>query len=152
MTNLIAHWWMDGWRCVFMCVCTCIPNNRLLLCHKKGGILPFASNMDGPWGYEVKWGKSDKERQLLYDFARTSSIKVFEKWTNNTHRYWERVCGYQRRWQVERTKWIKRGSLMWWWMETRLWWWAHCSVFRNLIILLHTWNIQLQTYVTTENE
>ena len=34
------------------------------------------SNMDGPRGYYTKWNKSDRERQLSYDFSYTWNPKA----------------------------------------------------------------------------
>ena len=31
--------------------------------------------MDGPRGYYTKWNKSDRERQILYDFTYMFSLK-----------------------------------------------------------------------------
>ena len=39
--------------------------NGILFSHKKEENLTICDNMDGPWGYYVKWNKSD--RQILYD-------------------------------------------------------------------------------------
>ena len=37
-------------------------------------------NMYGPRGYYAKWNKSDKERQILYDFTSVWNLK--NKWPN----------------------------------------------------------------------
>ena len=34
------------------------------------------NNMDGPRGYYAKWNKSDRERQILYDFIYMESKKA----------------------------------------------------------------------------
>ena len=31
--------------------------------------------MNGPWGYYAKWNKSDRERQILYDFTYMWNLK-----------------------------------------------------------------------------
>ena len=41
--------------------------NGILLSHKKEWNNVICSNMDGPRDYQAKWGKSVKERQILYD-------------------------------------------------------------------------------------
>ena len=55
--------------------------------------------MNGPRGYYAKWNKSDRERQLQYDFTYMWSKKQ-NKWTNirqkQTYRYREQVDGSQR--------------------------------------------------------
>ena len=40
-------------------------NKRILLSHKKKGILLFATNLDEPRGHYAKWNKSDREIQIL---------------------------------------------------------------------------------------
>ena len=37
--------------------------------------------MDGPWGYDVKQNKSDRERQILHDF--THMWKITNTWIEN---------------------------------------------------------------------
>ena len=32
-------------------------------------------NMDGLWGYYAKWNKSERERQILYDFTHVEHKK-----------------------------------------------------------------------------
>ena len=57
--------------------------------------------MDGPRWYYVKGSKSDRERQIPYDFTYMWNIKNQNKWTNitkqkQTHRYREQTGGCQR--------------------------------------------------------
>ena len=40
-------------------------NKRVLLSHKKKGILLFAINLNGPRGHYAKWNKSDREIQIV---------------------------------------------------------------------------------------
>ena len=37
--------------------------------------LVICNNMDGPWGYYVKWNKSNGERQIWYDFTYMWNMK-----------------------------------------------------------------------------
>ena len=42
---------------------------------KKEGNPAICNNMDGLRGYYAKWNKSDKERQILYDFTYMWNLK-----------------------------------------------------------------------------
>ena len=42
--------------------------NGILFSHKNNEILSICDNMDGPWGHYAKWNKSDREKQIPYDF------------------------------------------------------------------------------------
>jgi len=42
--------------------------NGILLSHKKGWDLAIGDNMGGPRGYYAKWNKSERKRQIPYDF------------------------------------------------------------------------------------
>ena len=44
-------------------------HNGMLFCHENGSYPPTCNNMDGPGGYYAKLNKSDRERQILYDFT-----------------------------------------------------------------------------------
>ena len=44
-------------------------HNGLLLSHKKEWNNAICNNIDEPIGYYTKWSKSDRERQILYDFT-----------------------------------------------------------------------------------
>ena len=35
----------------------------------------ICNNMDGPRKYYAKWNKSDKERQILYNFTNIQNLK-----------------------------------------------------------------------------
>ena len=57
----------------------------ILLSHKKTWYLSICDNMDGPWGYHVKWNKPNGERYIPYDFTHvwnTQINKQPEKQTN----------------------------------------------------------------------
>ena len=41
--------------------------NRILFSHEKEGNPTICDNMNEPWGHYAKWGKSDKEKQILYN-------------------------------------------------------------------------------------
>ena len=41
----------------------------MLLCHKEEWDVAICNNMGGPIGYNAKWNKSDRERQIPYDFS-----------------------------------------------------------------------------------
>ena len=48
--------------------------------------LAFCNNMDGPREYYAKWNKSDRERQIQYDFTYMGNLKKQDKWTNIRNR------------------------------------------------------------------
>ena len=54
--------WMDKEEVVYIC-------NGTLLSHKKEWNFAICSNMDGLGEHDVKWNKSDRERQMLYNIA-----------------------------------------------------------------------------------
>ena len=75
---------------------------------KKEWNLAICDNMDGSRRFYAKWNKSDRERQILYDFTYIWNFK--NKWTNITkqsYRYTEQTGGCQRRgvWGEERNRW-----------------------------------------------
>ena len=49
--------------------------NGILLSHKKEWNLAICSNMDGSREYNVKWNKSDLERQIPYDFTHMWNLR-----------------------------------------------------------------------------
>ena len=49
--------------------------NGILLSHKKEWNLTLCDNMDGPRKYYAKWNKSDRERQIPYDFTYMWNLK-----------------------------------------------------------------------------
>ena len=36
------------------------------------------NNMDGPWGYDTKWNKSDRQKQIPYDLIYMWNLKETE--------------------------------------------------------------------------
>ena len=50
-------------------------HNGILLSLEKKWNLDICSNMDAPRGYYVKWNKSNRERQILYDFTYMWNLK-----------------------------------------------------------------------------
>ena len=86
--------------------------NELLLSHKKEWNLAIGNNMDGLRGYYARWNKSDRERQILWDFTHMWHLKKQSKWTNITkqqqrYRYREQtgVCQRGGIWGEERNRW-----------------------------------------------
>ena len=72
--------------------------NGILLGHKKEWNFTICDNTDGPRGYYAKWHKSDRERQIPYDFTYMWNIKSkISKQTKQkqTHRYREQIEGWQ---------------------------------------------------------
>ena len=47
----------------------------IILSHEKEWNAAFCNNMDGPWIYYAKWNKSDRDRQIQYDFTHVESKK-----------------------------------------------------------------------------
>ena len=57
----------------------------------------MCNHMDRPRGCHVKWNKSDRERQIPYDFVYTGNSKTRKKATPyQVHRYRVQIDGYQR--------------------------------------------------------
>ena len=58
-----------------VCVCVCVYIYTYIYVMeyysdiKKTQNFPICSNMDGLGGHYVKWNKSDRERQILYDMT-----------------------------------------------------------------------------------
>ena len=50
-------------------------HNGLLLSHKEEWSFAICKSIDGPWRYYAKWDKSDRERQILYDFTNRWNLK-----------------------------------------------------------------------------
>ena len=50
-------------------------HNGILLNHKTEWHDAICSNMDGPRDYHTKWGKSERERQILYDITYMWNLK-----------------------------------------------------------------------------
>ena len=47
----------------------CVYIYGILFSHIKEWNLAICNNMDGPTGQYAKWNKSDRERQMPYDFT-----------------------------------------------------------------------------------
>ena len=47
----------------------------ILLSHIKPWNLAICDSVDGPRGYYAKWNKSDRERQIPYDFTCMWNLK-----------------------------------------------------------------------------
>ena len=60
---------------MYMCIYIHVYKMEYYSAIKKNEILPFVHNMDGPRGYYAKWNKSDRERQILYDFTYMWNLK-----------------------------------------------------------------------------
>ena len=68
----IDEWIKELWS-IYPSISICIYNG-ILLSHKKEYNLAICDNMDGPRGY-AKWNKSDRKRQILYDFTYMWNLK-----------------------------------------------------------------------------
>ena len=66
--------------------------NGLLLNHKKEWKFAICNNMDGPRGYYAKWNKSDRERQIPYNFIYVWNLKSKNKETNITQQKHTHRC------------------------------------------------------------
>ena len=53
-------------------------SSGLLFRHQKEENLAICNNMDGPWRHYVKWNKSHRERQILYDLTYMYNLKNAE--------------------------------------------------------------------------
>ena len=51
--------------------------------YKKEWDLAIFDNMDGPSEYNAKWNKSDRERQMPYDFTHKWNLKKKNKQNRN---------------------------------------------------------------------
>ena len=50
-------------------------HNGILFCHEKRGYPAICDSMDGPWTYDAKWGKSERERPELCDITYLWNLK-----------------------------------------------------------------------------
>ena len=58
----------------------------ILLSYKKEKNLAICNNIDGTRGYCTEWSKSDRERQMLYDFTYMWNLKSkINKQKRNKH-------------------------------------------------------------------
>lgn len=84
--------------------------------------LAIWGNIDRSRGYYAKWNKSDRERQISYDFTYMWNLKQQNKWINekqdHTYQYWEQTDGCQRGvgWGNRQTGWRGVGDkgFQWW--------------------------------------
>ena len=49
--------------------------NGIFVCHKKEWNFAICDNMDELGGHYAKWNKSDRERQIFYDFTCMWNLK-----------------------------------------------------------------------------
>ena len=70
-----VHEWIKMWH-------THTHTHQNIISYKKELNLAICNNMDGPWGHYAKWNKTDRERQLPYNFTYTWNLK--NKRTNKT--------------------------------------------------------------------
>jgi len=156
-TETLTHIYVCIYMCVCVCVCICIcihTHNGIPLLHSaiKWWDLGICNSVDRTWGYHVKWSKSDREKQTLYNFTPMWNIKNFKNKRINqtkpkqTHRYREQINGYQREVGGGRVKWLKKCNCM---VTEKLHfrWWACCRVYRNQNIMLYTWNLSVNSVI-----
>ena len=75
--------------CMYMYVYTYVYiYNGVLLSQEKEWNIAICRNMDGPRNYHTKWGKSDRERQIIYHFYVESKTKY--KWVYLQNRFTDR--------------------------------------------------------------
>ena len=70
----IDEWIKMLWYIYIIYIHIHIYNGILHSCIKERN-LTICNNMDGPWGYYAKWNKSDRERQIPYDFTYMWNLK-----------------------------------------------------------------------------
>ena len=70
----IAKIWKQS-ACVCVCVCVCVCAVEYYLAIKKNEILSFVITWMNLEGIMVKWNKSDRERQIPYDFTYMWNLK-----------------------------------------------------------------------------
>ena len=54
-------------------------HNSVLFVHKKEGNAAICNNMDGPREHNVKWNKSNRERQIRHNFTYKVESKKKKK-------------------------------------------------------------------------
>ena len=57
------------------CTCVCIYTVEYYLAIKKEWNFAICNNMDEPRRHYAKWNKSDRERQIPYDFTYMWNLK-----------------------------------------------------------------------------
>ena len=67
---------------------------------KKNEVNIICSNMDGPRDYHIKWSKSDRQREILYDITSMWNLKKWYELTylqnRNRLSLRKQTYGYQR--------------------------------------------------------
>ena len=75
-------------------------NNEILFSHEKEEYPVICNNVDGPTAHDAKRNKSNRERQVLYDFAYMAYLKnktnEQAKQIRNNRRYVEQKRSCQR--------------------------------------------------------
>ena len=62
------------WKCRYIYV-----HNGIILSHKKQWNNAICTNIDGPRDDRIKWSKSERERQILYDITYMWNLKYDTK-------------------------------------------------------------------------
>ena len=73
--------------CVYVYTYVCIYDG-IFLSQEKEWNIAICHNMDGPRDSHTKWGKSDRERQIIYHFCVDSKTKY--KWVYLQNRFTDR--------------------------------------------------------------
>ena len=84
--------------------------NGILFRHKEGN-LDYCNNMNGLWRHYAKYNKSDRERQILYNFTYMCNLKKEQlkmKQMSNKQSSCTQIRGYQKQGVTEWVKWEKR--------------------------------------------
>ena len=97
--------------------------NGILLGHKKECNLTICNNMGGPRGYSAEWIKSDRERQIPYNFTYMWNLKhkiseqIKQKLIDTENKLiiirWGIGRLGKKRWRATHTRWLS-------WLEYRL--------------------------------
>ena len=70
--------------CVYMYICVYTYIYECYSAIKKNEILPFVTTWMDLEGINAKWNKSDRERQILYDFTYIWNLKKQKNKHNKT--------------------------------------------------------------------
>ena len=87
-------------------------HNGMLVSHDKEWNLAICYFMVGASGYYAKWNKSDRERQILYDFTCMWTLRITKRMIQHnriSYKYREQIGGCQRGGNEEekRNRWEK---------------------------------------------
>ena len=77
-TTLSVCQWMNGQRCA--CIYVCVFNIIQPYSHKKERNPALWNHIDGTWGHDAKWNKSDRETQILFDSKKPNLQKQRVEW------------------------------------------------------------------------